>query len=375
MSSHVPGSDTNNSESANGNPSSWFLGAHGFETASSSFDPNDPFCPLPVTRDSSGSSTGNSLQGRIPNEKFLTDEVSKDGEGDRKLESTLGRNSRSNSSEDASASRNKKKHGPGKRPLDAYSLFFRNERARMISSLKKPDDHEDAATGKRMRSKNYMNPEEMERQIQRKWNQFPPSEISYYVQLAESESEKYRDKLRESGSEDESSDKQLLTDSRDPGEAGAPLGHTFDAHNLQAYPLPPDQGIANPTAVSTQGNAGSSPPDDVHFQPPMYPHYGQPSPYVQIPQPQWLRHEASERIEFPPSQSVTMNDPNGVTRRYKLMYAAVPMPYETASNYIMSLYAATRDVMQGSENNVTSFYPRNAANGDNFHGDGPSQNM
>lgn len=68
----------------------------------------------------------------------------------------------------------------------------------------------------------------------------------------------------------------------------------------------------------------------------------------QLPKPQWIWHKPSERIALPPPQPVVVRDGNG-EQRWNMMFATITMPMETAQYFdAVSLFTAAKNALESA---------------------------
>jgi hypothetical protein len=71
-------------------------------------------------------------------------------------------------------------------------------------------------------------------------------------------------------------------------------------------------------------------------------------PSNQLPKPEWIWHKPSERIALPPPQPVVVRDGNG-ERRCNMIFATITMPMETAQYFdAVSLFTAAKNALESA---------------------------
>jgi hypothetical protein len=68
---------------------------------------------------------------------------------------------------------------------------------------------------------------------------------------------------------------------------------------------------------------------------------------LDLPLPQWHWHDSSVSMDVPSPRVVTRNDSNGTPQTYKIVYAAITMPYAVANKFDpVALYKSTKGAIE-----------------------------
>jgi hypothetical protein len=123
--------------------------------------------------------------------------------------------------------RRKPKDKP-KRPLSAYNIFFKEERARILEKIPESDDPKggssDAKTRKRKkRPHGKIGFENLAKVIGQRWQELTPEQVEYYKKQAEEDMKRYKDQMEEYlAKQDDSKKKKGDDEDGDDDEAEAP---------------------------------------------------------------------------------------------------------------------------------------------------------
>mmetsp|Transcript_4241 Transcript_4241/g.6273 ORF Transcript_4241/g.6273 Transcript_4241/m.6273 type:complete len:340 (-) Transcript_4241:136-1155(-) len=327
MSRSHPTSDRNapnDGDSPLRTPSAWIIGNEsGFETcASSSFDLNDTFCPLPLQQHVA---VAQQLKQGSHSVKRRFSSPPEDCES-----------SFPSFSEDAAVShpRNNKRLGPGKRPLDSRSVFLREERARLLQNS--------PSTGNNNKNLLVNHPHDNKHQLLQQQNIIFANngqQQIYNMQCNDAYILPQQQQKQQQGNSFTTMEYPILNNNPSPI---VPLETKNKRSHLSS----------NNTSTTTPGDTMIQQQElaqQQFQQQPILPPVTESAVFVEQVQPQWLWHRTCDSIEIPPSHFVTITDSNGVLRRYKRFYAAVSMPYELASTYdAMSLYTAARSAFDSA---------------------------
>jgi hypothetical protein len=216
----------------------------------------------------------------------------------------------------SAAPKNTRNGRPAKRPLDGYSAFVRHERTHLISSINSNEKlHEAEGCPK------------------------APKKKMKYFNSANSVSSSIAAMLQEPGGKTALSSKDCLAVN------GQVLSH------LESGVVPvkaKTNCVAGPLSYEvlqtykTLEYLPKTNSDDLRQQQSKF----------EFPPPRWHWHDSSEPVDIPPPQCVTLKDSNGTPQLFKIVYAAITMPFDVANKFdVVALYESTKGTIESLFNN------------------------